>query len=53
MKPGFTAAAGKCVSAWAEHGASRVLLVLLGARDRWRDAHALVERAFNHAAAAR
>ena len=53
MKSGLTAAAGKCVSAWPEHGASRVLLVLPGARDRWRNAHALVERAFNHAAAGR
>ncbi len=53
VKSGFTAAAGKCVIAWAERGASRVLLVLLGAKDRWWDAHALVERAFEHAAAAR
>jgi D-alanyl-D-alanine carboxypeptidase (penicillin-binding protein 5/6) len=53
VKSGFTPAAGKCVVAWAERGASRVLLVLLGAKDRWWDAHALVERAFDHVAAAR
>lgn len=53
VKSGFTPAAGKCVVALAERGASRVLLVLLGAKDRWWDAHALVERAFDHAAAAR
>lgn len=53
VKSGFTPAAGKCVIAWAERGAKRVLLVLLGAQDRWWDAHALVDRAFTHATTAR
>ncbi len=53
VKSGFTPAAGKCVIAWAERGAKRVLLVLLGAQDRWWDAHAMVDRAFAHVAGTR
>jgi D-alanyl-D-alanine carboxypeptidase (penicillin-binding protein 5/6) len=48
MKTGFTARAGKCVIALAERGGVRVLLVLLNGRDRWWDAHAILDRAFAH-----
>lgn len=46
VKSGFTARAGKCVIALAERGGVRVLLVLLNGRDRWWDAHAMLDRAF-------
>lgn len=51
VKSGFTARAGKCVIALAERGGVRVLLVLLNGRDRWWDAHAILDRAFAHRAA--
>ena len=51
VKSGFTARAGKCVIAMAERGGARVLLVLLNGRDRWWDAHAILDRAFAHRAA--
>ena len=35
------------------HGGVRVLLVMLGGRDRWWDAHAILDQAFAHAADAR
>lgn len=50
VKSGYTAKAGKCVIALAERGGVRVLLVMLGGRNRWWDAHALLDRAFDHAA---
>jgi len=53
VKSGFTAKAGKCVIAQAERGGVRVLLVMLGGRDRWWDAHAMLNHAFEYAAAAR
>jgi D-alanyl-D-alanine carboxypeptidase (penicillin-binding protein 5/6) len=46
VKTGFTARAGKCVIALAERDGVRVLLVLLNGRDRWWDAHAMLDRAF-------
>lgn len=53
VKSGFTAKAGKCVIALAERGGVRVLLVMLGGRDRWWDAHAILNHAFTYAASAR
>lgn len=53
VKSGFTVKAGKCVIAQAERNGVRVLLVLLGGRDRWWDAHAMLNHAFEYAAAAR
>lgn len=50
VKSGYTPGAGKCVIALARRGAHRVLLVLLNAPDRWWTAHALLDRAFAHAA---
>jgi len=46
VKTGFTPEAGKCVVAHAERGGHEVLLVLLGAPDRWWTAAALIEKAF-------
>lgn len=53
VKSGFTARAGKCVIAQAERGGVKVLLVMLGGRDRWWDAHAMLNHAFAYAAGAR
>jgi D-alanyl-D-alanine carboxypeptidase (penicillin-binding protein 5/6) len=52
VKSGYTAKAGKCVIALAQRGEVRVLLVMLGGRNRWWDAHAVLDRAFEHAASA-
>jgi serine-type D-Ala-D-Ala carboxypeptidase (penicillin-binding protein 5/6) len=52
VKSGYTAKAGRCLIALAQHGAVRVMLVMLGGRNRWWDAHAMLDRAFEHAAAA-
>ena len=46
VKTGFTARAGRCVVAAAERGGTRVVVVLMGAGDRWWDAVAMLERAF-------
>ncbi len=51
VKSGYTAKAGTCVIALAQRGEVRVLLVMLGGKNRWWDAHALLDRAFEHAAA--
>lgn len=53
VKSGFTARAGKCLIALAERDGARVLLVLLDGRDRWWDAHRILDRAFDHIARAR
>ena len=53
VKSGFTAKAGRCVIAMAERSGVRVLLVMLGGRDRWWDAHAILDHAFAYAAGAR
>jgi serine-type D-Ala-D-Ala carboxypeptidase (penicillin-binding protein 5/6) len=53
VKSGYTPKAGKCLIALAERGGVRVLLVLLDAPDRWWDAHAALDRAFEHAARSR
>ena len=49
VKTGFTAQAGKCVVARAERGGREVLVILLGAPDRWWTAAAIVEKAFAEA----
>jgi D-alanyl-D-alanine carboxypeptidase (penicillin-binding protein 5/6) len=49
VKTGFTPDAGKCVVAHATRDGREVLVVLLGAPDRWWTAAALVERAFAEA----
>jgi D-alanyl-D-alanine carboxypeptidase (penicillin-binding protein 5/6) len=46
VKTGTTEAAGRCVVARAERGGTEVVVVLLGAPDRWFTAAALVEAAF-------
>jgi D-alanyl-D-alanine carboxypeptidase (penicillin-binding protein 5/6) len=46
VKTGFTPEAGKCVVARAVRDGHEVLVVLLGAPDRWWTVAALVERAF-------
>ena len=51
-KSGYTPKAGKCLIALAERGGVRVLLVLLNVPNRWWDAHAALDRAFDHAAKA-
>jgi serine-type D-Ala-D-Ala carboxypeptidase (penicillin-binding protein 5/6) len=49
VKSGYTSQAGKCVIALAQRGDVRVMLVMLGGRNRWWDAHAMLDRAFEHA----
>jgi len=51
VKSGYTRHAGTCLIVEAERDGHRVLVVLLGARDRWWDAAAIVERAFDVARA--
>lgn len=46
VKTGFTARAGRCLVALAEREGVQAWVVLLDARDRWWDAHALLDRAF-------
>jgi len=45
VKTGQTRRAGENLIALAERDGHRVLLVMLGARDRWWDAHAILARA--------
>ncbi len=46
VKTGQTRRAGHNLIALAERDGRRVLLVMLGARDRWWDAHAILARAY-------
>lgn len=50
IKSGHTSKAGRCIVVLAERGTRHVLLVMLGAANRWWDAHDIVERAFAAAA---
>lgn len=50
VKSGYTRQAGKCLITLAERNGIRVLLVMLNARDRWWDAHATLDQAFEYAA---
>ena len=47
VKSGYTPEAGKCLVAAAERNGKKVLIVLLNADDRWWNAAALVEAAFD------
>lgn len=51
VKTGWTKAAGRCLVAAAERAGTRVLVVMLGAPDRWWDAVAMIESAFEDARA--
>lgn len=46
VKSGFTSKAGKCVIALARRRGVDAWVVLLDARNRWWDAHSLLDRAF-------
>jgi D-alanyl-D-alanine carboxypeptidase (penicillin-binding protein 5/6) len=46
VKTGYTDRAGRCLIGYAERDGHGVLVVLLGARDRWWDAVAMFEQAF-------
>ena len=48
-KTGYTSRAGRCLAVVAERKGVRVVAVLLGAGDRWWDAAAMIERAFDAA----
>jgi D-alanyl-D-alanine carboxypeptidase (penicillin-binding protein 5/6) len=50
IKSGHTRRAGRCIIVLAQRGSRHVLLVMLGAANRWWDAHDIVERAFAAAA---
>ena len=52
VKTGFTDRAGHCLIGYAERDGHRVMVVLLGARDRWWDAVAMFEQAFERSRAA-
>lgn len=47
LKTGFTEGAGRCLVALAERDGVRVLIVLLGAPNRWWNAEGLLDRAFD------
>ena len=49
VKTGYTAQAGRCLIGLVERDGTRVMVVLLGAGDRWWDAVAMIERAFESA----
>ena len=51
VKSGFTPAAGKCLVARAQRGDTDVVVVMLGAPDRWWTAARILEAAFDEAAA--
>jgi D-alanyl-D-alanine carboxypeptidase (penicillin-binding protein 5/6) len=53
VKTGWTKAAGRCLVGLAQRGNTRVLVVLLGAPDRWWDAVAMLESAFDEARGSR
>ncbi|UPT73340.1 MAG: serine hydrolase [Elusimicrobiota bacterium] len=46
LKTGTTPGAGTCLAALAERGGTRVLLIVLRAKDRWWGGDALLDRAF-------
>jgi D-alanyl-D-alanine carboxypeptidase (penicillin-binding protein 5/6) len=46
VKTGYTPNAGECLIALAEREGTRVLLVLLHARNRWHNAAAMLDQAF-------
>jgi D-alanyl-D-alanine carboxypeptidase (penicillin-binding protein 5/6) len=50
VKTGYTSRAGRCLIVLAEKNGARVLLTMLGARERWWDAIGILEHAFDAAA---
>ena len=50
VKTGYTARAGRCLVGYARRGTHDVLVVLLGGSDRWWDAIAMMEQAFERTA---
>ena len=46
IKSGYTRKAGRCIAAAADREGVRVLLIMLDAKNRWWDAHGMMERAF-------
>lgn len=46
VKTGSTGSAGNCIVALAERNGVRVLIVLMNARNRWWNAHGMLDRAF-------
>lgn len=48
VKTGYTERAGHCLIGYAKRDGHSVLVVLLGAKDRWWDAVAMIEQAFVH-----
>lgn len=51
IKTGYTSRAGRCLAVHAERDGHRVLVVLLGGKDRWWDAVAMIEQAFQRLSA--
>jgi D-alanyl-D-alanine carboxypeptidase (penicillin-binding protein 5/6) len=51
VKTGYTDRAGRCLIGYAERDGHDVMVVLLGAGDRWWDAVAMIEQAFQRIAA--
>lgn len=49
LKTGHTQRAGNCLVAYAQRGATRVLLVMLHGQDRWWDTVDILDLAFSHA----
>ena len=49
VKTGYTEGAGRCLIALAERNGTRVLLVMLHTRNRWHNAAAMMDRAFQQA----
>jgi D-alanyl-D-alanine carboxypeptidase (penicillin-binding protein 5/6) len=53
LKTGYTPRAGRCLVLTGERDGVRVVVVLLGAKERWWDAAAMLERGFDFARARR
>jgi serine-type D-Ala-D-Ala carboxypeptidase (penicillin-binding protein 5/6) len=49
LKSGYTSKAGRCLIAVGEDGTHQVVIVMLGARDRWWEAAGLIPQALGHA----
>jgi D-alanyl-D-alanine carboxypeptidase (penicillin-binding protein 5/6) len=47
VKTGYTSRAGHCIVAYAKRGGREVMVVLLRGTDRWWDAVAMIEQAFD------
>lgn len=51
VKTGYTQQAGRCLVAHVERDGHRVLVIVLGGADRWWDAVAMIEQAFDRLSA--